>query len=106
MPRNITDPLEQIVADVLTRGDIEFVHESEDVSSILTKGLDFWVPRWKCHIEVKQYHSPRINGQMERVEHIMVLQGLRAVNVFKALMLYRIIARSDAENAEFSAGRG
>lgn len=105
MTRNISDPLETLVADVLNRGGIEFVHESEDESG-QTKGLDFWVPKWNCHIEVKQFHSPRITGQMERVENVIVLQGARAVNVFKALMLYRIVARSDADNAEFSAGRG
>lgn len=87
-PRNITDPIELIVATGLTDGDIHFVHESED--PVLTKGLDFLLPDFPTpgthlFIEVKQFHSDWIAGQMARDENVIAVQGREAAKAFATL---------------------
>lgn len=80
MQRNITDHLEQHLADALTEANIDFVHESEKGNQ--NKGIDFYLPGPQIYIEVKQYHSARISTQMSHHEEIIAIQGKRALNYF------------------------
>ncbi len=41
--------------------------------------LDFWIPAWNLHIEVKQFHSERIGRQMAQAPNVIVAQGAAAV---------------------------
>ncbi len=74
----ITDPVEKIVAGVLDHRGIRYVHEH--------KGLDFYLPDQDIYIECKQFHTDRSNGQLKRAENIILIQGIRAAEVFSVLI--------------------
>lgn len=68
----MSDPVEQIIADALDYCHVEYVREREP------ERLDFYLPRWKLHIEVKQFHSDRIAEQMSRAPNVIAVQGIEA----------------------------
>lgn len=72
------DNLEEAVGTHLIEQGIEFVHESQNKD----QRLDFYIPEHDVFIEVKKFHSPRINAQMETQNDIIVLQGKLAVKLF------------------------
>ncbi len=74
---NITDPLEQLVADALTEAGIFFKHESEGD----TKNLDFYLPNHGVYIEVKGGHSDRVAEQMSRDFNVIAVQGVKSVHL-------------------------
>jgi hypothetical protein len=82
----VTDPLERQVATSLDIAGIAYIHESDSKGTDRTRGLDFYVPSINVYIEIKQFHSPRIEQQMSRVENIIVLQGAGAVRAFIHLL--------------------
>lgn len=71
------DPMEQIIAEALTRAGIEFV---TDEGGGNPAGLDFYLPAADLHIEVKRFHSPRVADQMSRAPNVICAQGEAAVN--------------------------
>lgn len=80
---------EKIVMDALDERGIEYVFEGCHKGVEAHKqqaGLDFWLPTLGLHIEVKDFHSPRIAGQMARVENIIAIQGRKAAQVFADLI--------------------
>ncbi len=81
--RNISDPIEQIIADGLTAADIAFVHESEG----LIPRLDFYLPDKDIYIEVKQFHSERITRQMAQVRNVIAIQGREAALAFVEMIM-------------------
>lgn len=74
MSRAPTDPMERLIHDALTAGDV--VYEPEQVNEA---GLDFYVIAHDTYIEVKRMHSPRIAEQMGRADNVIAVQGERAV---------------------------
>lgn len=81
----ITDPIERIVATALRDSGISFIHEMDDPLG-LTQRLDFYVPSLDLHIEVKQFHTPRVERQLSRVTNVILIQGRKAAEAF-ALMI-------------------
>ena len=77
-------PLEKAVGDALDAAGIVFLHESW--GDPVTAELDFYVPDWNSHIEIKRFHTDRIAGQMSRSENVIVLQGENAVSAFCRLL--------------------
>jgi hypothetical protein len=75
------DPIERMVYDALTAAQIEFVQGDST-----HEGLDFFLPNIGVHIEVKQFHSPRIAEQMARADEVIVIQGRWAAEVFCGLI--------------------
>lgn len=75
----MSDPMEQAIAEALTRAGILFVHEEEHLSE---HPLDFYLPDFETYIEVKQFHSDRIGAQMAKAPNIIAVQGREAVSVF------------------------
>lgn len=69
----INDPVERIVADALTRAGVPFTTGDENAA-----GLDFYLPDHDLYIEVKQFHSPRIEEQMSRAANVVAVQGRAA----------------------------
>lgn len=82
--RSISDPVEAIVADGLTRAGILFIHDSEGAE--VNCGLDFYLPTAEVHVECKRFRSERTEGQMARVKDIIVIQGVGAAKAFAALV--------------------
>jgi hypothetical protein len=76
-----SDPLEAMVAEALSAADIPYVIDGEDRRTL---GLDFFLPDEGVHIEVKQFHTERTEGQMSRSPNVIVLQGRLAVAMFCA----------------------
>lgn len=77
------DNLERMVGICLSDRGIKFIHESEPhLDSI----LDFYLPEYKIHIEVKRYHSERAIRQLAAHENVILLQGLQAVYAFVNLL--------------------
>lgn len=77
------DPMEKHVRDTLQMKGIKFTEEQAPEN----QRLDFFVPSLGLHIEVKQFHSPRISNQMARVPNIIAIQGLGAAKAFRKLLL-------------------
>lgn len=75
------DPMEAMIRDALNELCIPFVEPS-------LADLDFYLPTAGVHIEVKRFHSDRINEQMSRVQNVIVLQGVVAVRWFCANLGY------------------
>ena len=78
----MTDPIEAMVSKALTEAKIEFVTENDPRAC----NLDFYLPNIGVHIEVKQYHSPRIADQMSRADDVIAIQGRWAAEVFCGLI--------------------
>jgi NMD protein affecting ribosome stability and mRNA decay len=79
--RHYADYLELAVARNLTRLNIDFVHESENKE----QGLDFYLPKQDVYIELKQFHSDRINEQLKSRDNVIVLQGRKAIHFFNSI---------------------
>ena len=80
-----SDPIERIIEIGLDEGGIPHVGE-EDPRAL---NLDFYLPDFDVHIEVKQFHTPRISEQMSRASNVIAIQGQTA-----AKLLADIMARS------------
>ncbi len=81
---HITDPVEKMVAEVLSVAGIEFIHGSGGSEG--TKGLDFYLPDFDIYIECKRMHTPRTCEQMSRVDNVIVIQGMKAAITFLHLV--------------------
>lgn len=75
-------PVEQIVERALEKKGVEFVTETDPRAL----RLDFFVPEFDLHIEVKQFHTPRIAEQMSRAANVIVIQGILAARAFDLLL--------------------
>jgi hypothetical protein len=75
----MSDPIEKIVADGLTRAGIIFL--LDDVAA-----LDFYLPAYDVYIEVKQFHTKRIAEQMSRADNVIAIQGRRAAEWFSGVL--------------------
>lgn len=66
MTDKISDPLEKLLAKYLPN----FEHEKN--------GLDFYLTDEGIYIEVKQFHTDRVNEQLKRDKNIILVQGIRS----------------------------
>lgn len=73
------DFLEKEIAELLTVKGIKFIHESEDRNL----RLDFYLPDFDIYLEIKQYHSDRVNEQLKSEENVIVIQGKKSLEFFK-----------------------
>lgn len=84
-PPNHPKLAEKIIMDALDERGIKFVFEGQHcgrAAHLLQKGLDFYLPDFGIYIEVKDFWSERIAGQMKRDENIICIQGRKAAQVF------------------------
>lgn len=70
------DPMERMVAAALSSAGI---HYATDFGGGNQTGLDFYLPEYDVHIEVKRFHSDRVAGQMKRAPNVVVAQGEVAI---------------------------
>jgi hypothetical protein len=73
-------PLEQAAREALEYLEIPF--ETGDQTE---ESLDFYLHENGVHLEIKQFHSPRIAEQTSRAANVIVLQGREAVKLFFGL---------------------
>lgn len=78
----ITDPMEIIIAEALIDAEVPFMHEVPTGR----RSIDFYLPIQDVYIEVKRFHSDRLDDQMSSCENIIAVQGMKA-----ALLLAQII---------------
>jgi hypothetical protein len=82
----MTCRLEKQLDALLTKAGIGFTRPDRDRHD--PTNLDFYLPDFNLYVEVKQYHSPRITGQLAQVPRqvsAIVLQGPNAVLDFEHL---------------------
>jgi hypothetical protein len=79
----LADPVESIVEIALQSAGYEYV---TDFNGGNPTGLDFYLPGYDLHIEVKQFHSPRISEQMSRAPNVIAIQGIEAARWFAGLL--------------------
>lgn len=70
--------LEKLIRDALADAGLRFVCEGHGE----TRALDFYLPDDDLYIEVKQFHSERIAGQMARADNVIAVQGAKTVDFF------------------------
>lgn len=73
---------EEVVRKALYTSGLGFVTQEDHRA----KGLDFYLPIFDIHIEVKRFHSDRISEQMSRSENVIAIQGLEAANFFAKIL--------------------
>ncbi len=76
-------PLEQRIAKALDRAKLEYRTEYEGG---VKERLDFYLPTFDVHIEVKGGHTPRISDQLSRTKNAIVAQGEKAVRLLAGLI--------------------
>ena len=91
------DALERRVGEALDQAGIPFIYESDCAPCC---GLDFYLPTLDVHIEVKQFHSARIGGQMERAANVIALQGRAAVDLFADMIVAQCNRKGYADAGE------
>lgn len=79
---NITDPVERVIADALDAASIRWDGENSPAA----QNLDFWLPDYGTHIEVKQFHTPRTASQIERSDSVILIVGMTAARAFADLL--------------------
>lgn len=79
----MTDPIEAIVASALTSAGVAFERDGANTSR---PPLDFYLPDFDLYIEVKQFHSDRIAGQMAKAENVIAIQGRAAALAFARMI--------------------
>ena len=90
MNNRITDPIERIVAIALDQAGVPYIHEKDQPN----QSADFYLPELAVSIEVKQFFTERILGQMQRTDNVIVIQGRGAPLAF-ATMLKPMKERSE-----------
>ncbi|MRL69856.1 hypothetical protein, partial [Brevundimonas sp. SPF441] len=75
----LTDPMERMVAEAFEAAGIGFKTNT-------ASGLDFAIDGAPVFVEVKQFHTPRIAGQMARVDNVVAIQGRQAMSWFSSLV--------------------
>ncbi len=83
MVRNITDPVEKIVAEALDAAGIDYLHEKDSKTDGLN--LDFYIPDLYVYIECKAFSTDRTAAQIKDKQVILV-QGMKAAEAFKQLV--------------------
>lgn len=76
------DPVERIVEAALIKKGLPYVTENDPRA----RRLDFYLPDLDLHIEVKQFHTPRVAEQMARSANIIVIQGMGAAKAFDLML--------------------
>ena len=64
----IKDPIEMIVAEVLQKLNVDYVHELENPN----QRLDFYLPDYEIYIECKAFSTPRTSKQIEDRKVILI----------------------------------
>lgn len=77
MKKNISDPLEKIIENILIKNNIKFEHEKKFENIDIR--LDFYLPDYDIFIEVKKFHSERTSKQLKVFENIILVQGKKSV---------------------------
>lgn len=72
---NTSDSLELAVATFLQQRGIDFTHESQSKDQV----LDFYLPAYDVYIEVKKYHTPRVEKQLASQDNVILVQGVKAL---------------------------
>lgn len=81
-PRVGNCSLEQRMAQALDSAGIQY---RTDFEGGVPEALDFFLPDFGIHIEVKGGHSPRISKQMARSRNVIAVQGKQAVECLARL---------------------
>ncbi len=89
------DPMEELIKDALRSRDLTFVEEDD----LRGEGLDFYLPDFGVHIEVKQFHTPRVADQMARAPNVIVAQGRIAVELLARLIKEARLNENDEKSA-------
>lgn len=76
------DPVEREVRSALAIRGVDFVEEEDPRA----KNLDFYLPDYDLHIEVKQFHTERSNEQLSRAPNVILIQGMGAASAFATLL--------------------
>ena len=83
----MTDPLEKRFIIMLEEAGLEYTRPEHDRRDPAT--LDFYIRDFGLYVEVKQFFTPRLSGQLAKVPvgaSIMVLIGPRSVDAFERLV--------------------
>lgn len=86
-------PLERKFAELLQHFGVEYTRPERDSAD--PTNLDFYIPALKLYVEIKRFHTDRINHQLSKVPlgyDVMVLQGNTSVDAFRGLL--RFVGRS------------
>jgi hypothetical protein len=82
----ITDPVEKVIADVLDKKKIKYLHELDNKGP----AIDFYLPEYNLYVECKRYYTERSALQLKANDNIILIQGLDAAKSF-ALMLESLV---------------
>ena len=83
-PLRTTDPIEQIIERGFIAACLPYETEREHHPG--REPLDFYLPTLGVYVEVKQFHTPRIEAQMARAKNVIAIQGEAAARAFVRML--------------------
>jgi len=78
------DPMEEMTERWLVANGIRFVDRDQGPAR-----LDFYLPDFDVHIEVKRFHSERIGEQMGRAENVICIQGMKSLEFLEHFLHWK-----------------
>lgn len=82
-PRVGNDPLEQKIANALDNAKINY---KTDYEGLVPINLDFYLTDFDIYLEIKGGHSDRISKQTSRAFNVIVIQGIKSVDLIVKLL--------------------
>lgn len=79
---HFADDLEERIAKVLNFMNVDFIHESENKE----QRLDFYLPKNDIYIEVKKFHTDRVNNQLKSKDNIILFQGTKTIKFLENMV--------------------
>lgn len=79
-------PVEKRFEELLDARGIKYTRPEKDASD--KSSVDYFLKDYDLYVEVKQFHTDRVNGQIAKCypKGVMVLVGMAAVNSFMEMM--------------------
>ena len=74
--------MERLIAEALQDAGEPYLHEVPTGN----RAIDFYLPNRDIYIEVKRFHSDRLDAQMSVCENIIAVQGKPAVQMLARLL--------------------
>lgn len=98
------DPVERMIGESLTAAGFKWKHEGHPDRRNDPITLDFEIADGP-YIEVKRFHTPRCETQLNQVENVILVQGIGAARWFADLIMAARIEAGAAETAQQDSAR-
>jgi hypothetical protein len=79
---HFADDLEERISKLLNFMNVEFTHESENKEQV----LNFYLPQHDIYIEVKKFHTDKVNNQLKLKDNVILFQGIKTIKFLEDMV--------------------